>query len=413
MEHLELNNLLSNTQHGFRSKLSTETALLKITDSICNNIDNNLIFLVILCDLSKAFDSVSHDISIDKLDIVNVDKFWFDDYLGNRQQSVKIGNVTSSSTDITYGVPQRSILGPILFLIYVNDMCNVNFSCSLVQYADDCQFILKGKVEDLDEIVKIAEDTLIKAKHYFDKNGLLMNAKKTQCMFIGSRHNIAKIPDDLRIFLDGNEITPANTIKNLDVHMDRFMTFDTHIQEMRKKVMGILIYLNRMKDNIPPNVREMVVQTIALSVINYCVRIWGAGSRSNLHKVQKLQNFAARIVVGNVRKYEHVTQHINNLKWLKIENKFNFDVCVFVFKVLNNLLPPWLLSLPPVREFHTRNTRQQNDLYISITRTIVGEREISVRGPSLWNRLPDSIKTATNISAFKRKLKIHLLQNQE
>ena len=189
---------------------------------------------------------------IDKLDIVNVDKFWFDDYLRNRQQSVKIGNVISNSTDITYGVPQGSILGPILFLIYLNDMCNVNFNCSIVQYADDCQFILKGKVEDLNKIVKNAENTLIKAKDYFDENGLLINAKKTQCMCVGSRHSIAKIPDHLRISFDGNDIIPANTVKNLGVHMDRFMTFDTCIQEMRKKVMGILIYLNRMKDNIPP-----------------------------------------------------------------------------------------------------------------------------------------------------------------
>ena len=240
MEHLESNSLLSNAQHGFRPKLSTETALLKVTDSLYTNIDDNLVSLVILWDLSKAFDSVSHNILIDKLDLVNVDKFWFDDYLHNRQQSVRIGNITSSSENITYGVPQGSILGPILFLIYVNDMQAMNFDCDLVQYADDCQLILKGKIDDLHEIVKKAEDTLTQTKQYFDANGLLMNANKTQCIFVGSRQNIAKIPDHLRISCDGNDIIPSNVVKNLGVHIDRFMVFDTHIQEMRKKLWGSL-----------------------------------------------------------------------------------------------------------------------------------------------------------------------------
>ena len=107
---------------------------------------------------------MSHNILIDKLGLVNVDKFWFDDYLHNRQQSVRIGNVTSNSENISYDVPQGSILGPILFLTYVNDMHSMNFDCDLVQYADDCQLILKGKIENLHEIVKKAEDILTKAK---------------------------------------------------------------------------------------------------------------------------------------------------------------------------------------------------------------------------------------------------------
>ena len=126
-----------------------------------------------------------------------------------------------------------------------------------------------------------------------------------------------------------------------------------------------------------------------------------------------MQNFAARIAIGNVKKYEHVTPHINKLKWLKVENKCTFDICLFVFKIMNNLIPNWLLTFPPVGEFHTRNTRQQNDLYIPITRTIVGEREILVRGPSLWNKLPDNVKSAPTISTFKKRLKSHLLARQQ
>ena len=412
MEHLESNNLLSSTQHGFRANLSTETALLNVTDAIYDNIEENLITLMILCDLSKAFDSVDHETLLKKLNRVHVDRFWFSDYLRNRKQIVQICKTRSSSTNVNYGVPQGSILGPILFLIYINDMNDLNFWCLLVQYADDCQFLIKGKVENLNAIVDKAEGTLVKAKRYFDENGLLLNAKKTQCIFIGSRNNISKIPDDLRITFDGNQITPSHSVKNLGVHIDRYMAFDVHVNEMHKKVMGILIYLNRMKNNFPPATRTLVVQTLALSIIGYCSKIWGVANATQLHRVQKLQNFAARIAIGNVSKRDHVTPHINDLNWLKIKNKCAFDICVYVFKLLNGQLPFWLLNLPQVSEYNNRITRQQNNLLVPPTRTMMGERKLSVRGPRLWNDLPQTVKSTVSINTFKKNLKRHFMQNQ-
>ena len=412
MEYLESNNLLSNTQHGFRSKLSTETALMQITDAIYRNIINDFITLVALCDLSKAFDSVSHRILLHKLDSVNVDKFWFEDYLANRKQSVKIGNYMSNSLPVEYGVPQGSILGPILFLIYVNDMREINFQCTMVQYADDCQFLIKGKVENIRDIIDKAELVLTKAKRYFDRNGLLINPGKTQFIIVGSRQNIARLPDDIHINFDNNKICPSVSVKNLGVHMDRFMTFDVHVEEMRKKVMGILIYLNRIKDSIPPATRTQVVQTLALSVVNYCLKIWGTTNKTQLQKAQKLQNFAARIALGNVKKHEHITPHINKLKWLKISNKCVFDTCVYIFKLLNHQLPLWLLFLLRVRDYHIRSTRQQNNLFVPPTRTITGERGMGVRGPSLWNGLPENVKNSNSVYSFKRNLKTYLLANQ-
>ena len=212
-EFLENNNIISNTQHGFRRHLSTETALMKVTDKVYNNVDNNKITLLILCDLSKAFDSINRDLLLKKLAACRIDSFWFDSYLSDRSQSVQLGKVISSKRDVSYGVPQGSILGPLLFSIFVNDMSRLAVDCELVQYADDSQFIFTGSPNNIRAIIDKAETTLKIAKHYFDVNGLKVNPNKTQAIFLGSRQYLARIPNNVKINFDGTLIEPSNSVK--------------------------------------------------------------------------------------------------------------------------------------------------------------------------------------------------------
>lgn len=149
--------------------------------------------------MSKAFDSVNHKMLLTKMKKLNIDPFWFQDYLSNRTQSVRIGGILSSQRDICYGVPQGSILGPVLFIIFINDMGKIAFNCILVLYADDAQFLHSNLVENLQELITSVEETLALAKQYFDRNGLLINTKKTQCIFIGSLQYVARIPNNTTI----------------------------------------------------------------------------------------------------------------------------------------------------------------------------------------------------------------------
>jgi len=409
---LEENNLISNTQHGFRSKLSTETALLKVTDEIYKNIDNNQINLLTLCDLSKAFDSVSHELLVKKLTNHEIDHFWFKSYLSARTQSVKIHEKVSSKQPISFGVPQGSILGPILFIIFINDLSSIAKNCLLIQYADDSQFLHAASVNNLNELIGKTKQTLTEAKKYFDMNGLKLNPQKTQCIFIGSRQNIAKIPTDTVIDFQGCCIKPNTTVKNLGVHVDRYMTFETHIDHIYRKVMGTLIYLNHIKNKIPTETRIAVIQTLALSIINYCLNIWGSTNKTQIQRTQKLQNFAARVALGNVNKYDHITPHINKLKWLKVHQKYTYNTCILIHKIIQGNYPNWLLPIQTTGNITGVHTRQNNSLYIRRSNTETGARNMQIRGLVIWNQLPENIRNISNQKTFKTKVKEHLLKYQ-
>ncbi|XP_037787080.1 uncharacterized protein LOC119582723 [Penaeus monodon] len=190
--------------------------------------------------------------------------------------------------------------------------------------------------------------------------------------------------------------------------MDRYMRFDSHIDAMCKKVTGTLLYINRFRDRFDTPTRLLIVQALALSIINYCSRIWGVASKTQIERVQKLQNFASKVVLGG-RKYDHVSPILNELQWLRIDQKCAFDLCILVFKILRQQLPHWLFPLPNVSDGHGLGTRQSNDLLVPRTFTYIGKKSFHVRGPLLWNSLPQSLKDVESIISFKKKLKVFLL----
>ncbi len=179
--------------------------------------DNKSISLLTLCDLSKAPDSVSHSILLSKCTHLSIDSFWFKDYVSNRTQSFLLNNTVSSIQNIAYGVPQGSILGPILFNIYANDVADYITDCLLVQYADDTQFLHTTTFDNLNLLIRNTESTLLRLKRYFLTNGLLLNPANTQCIFIGSRQLLSLIAPDTRVSFDGDSIHPTTHVKNLGV----------------------------------------------------------------------------------------------------------------------------------------------------------------------------------------------------
>ena len=410
--HLENNHLLSNTQHGFRPKLSTESALLTLSNTLLETIDRKNISLVTLCDLSKAFDSVNHEILLRKLRMLRIDSFWFHSYLHNRTQSVRIGKHVSNKLDVAYGVPQGSVLGPILFSIFVNDLSQHIPDCLVIQYADDTQLIHTGEITSIYDLVHRGEVALSQAKGYFHLNGLMLNTTKTQCMFVGSKGLISQIPPNTCLQVDDTNIFPSSSLKNLGVYFDSHMTFNTHVNKISKKIFSTILYINRSKDCFNRRARITLMHTLVLSIINYGIKIWGTTNITLTQQIQKLQNFAAKVALGNGAKFDHATPFLRELGWLKVHQKYKYELGIITYNIIHGNIPNHLFYLPRVSDICSVSTRQQHNVYEPKTNTCTGARSLLVAGPKFWNSLPSSIRNAPSLRTYKKLLFTYLFNKQ-
>ncbi len=176
----------------------------------------------------------------------------------------------------------------------MNDFASFLPNCDVIQYADDTQLILSSNIDNLKDIMQKVEDPLKLAKiySYFNAKGLMLNAKKkkkTQCILLGTRRLSSVIPPDTHLMVDGNLITPSTSVKNLGIYFTDHLKFDKHITELIKKGLGILMSVNRIKDNFNKSARITVVQSLVMSIINYGIRIWGATNITQVERVQKFR----------------------------------------------------------------------------------------------------------------------------
>ena len=416
--YLESHNLLNKYQYAYRRHTSTEDALLNITETAYKAIDNGEITLLVLLDMSKAFDSVNHNILLHKLNSLNINSRWFESYLSNRTQSVKIKREISQPMRINYGVPQGSILGPQLFLIFVNDI-RQNLppnNAKLIMYADDLQVAITGKPSEIYTIKTRIETILENIKQWYDLNGLQVNAGKTHCLAIGSVQNLNKIPHKFSIIFDNKPIEIETTAKTLGILLDKSLTFNDHINNLCSKLNGTLLYLNKIKHNLDYKSRHLIVNALIFSHINYCPMIWGKCSANDREKIQRCINFAAKVVSnGNYRKYDHVTPLINELEWLRINNRLALQEATCVYKNQHNNSNAHCLQFKTLRQQFAnsdRSTRNDSNIHYEFRNTDSGRKAVSIHGPQIWNKIPTDIQNCASISKFKKEYSAHLLIKQ-
>ena len=382
MEHLIRNNKLAAHQSGNRKLHSTETALLYVTDQLLQAMDNKKVSIMVLLDMSKAFDSIRHDILLSKLQNLDFSQGalnWFQSYLSNRQQCVRIGDAVSKVLPLEFGVPQGSILGPVLFTIYVNDLLSVPKRCLSASYVDDCKLYLSFSPAELPTSILALNEDLTRISQWCCKNSLLINPDKTKVPAVGLPQLLKKLSSfSITLF-------------------DKEISYNQHITEIASKCLFKLYQINRIKHLLDRKTLLLVINSFVFSKLQYCSTVWSNTSSSNIDKLQKVQNFAGRIFLG-LRKYDHISDGLRSLKLI-------LNDATMMHKCINKLVPDYLADMFKSRsQVHNRQTRSSGALDIPLCRLSTGQRSFAFRGAKLWNSLNDNIKSLKCPRNFRRHL---------
>ena len=406
LEFLKKCNIIKNNQYGFRVGHSTSSALIDFIHKVITSIDNGEILLGLFLDLSKAFDTLDHKILIAKLykyGIRGVTLELFKCYLTNRKQFVCFDNHLSEHKNIRCGVPQGSILGPILFLLYINDLSNVSNVLKCILFADDTSIFFSHN--DVNSLQEIFNNELQLITKWLNTNKLLINVSKTNFMvFTKKKCNI----DAISINMCNSEIKHVSSLKFLGVIVDNKLNWSNHINLICNKLSKNIGVLYRLK-SLPKSVLKLIYNTLIIPHINYCITAWGNAHDRYIQRIILLQKRAIRIVV-HAPFLAHTKPIFSSLKLLRVNDMYNFQVGIFMYLSHHCLLPKSLLELFFLNSnFHNYSTRSANNYHLPKSHTAFFQRTIIYTGPHLWNSLPCAIRNSKSLNIFKSRYKQYLL----
>ena len=361
-DYFNENKLLYKSQYGFRKKHSTELAGLEFNDKIINYLDEGKLPLAIFLDLSKAFDTIDHDILIHKLHFYGVagnSLNWFKSYLTNRKQYVQFKDSISSQSEIKTGVPQGSILGPLLFIIYMNDVAQITDKFYFTIYADDttlispiCTFSLNDK-NDFDLISQNINSELKIITDWLALNKLSLNAKKTKMMvFHYKQKKISNMKLDL--FINRTKIEQVKEFCFLGVVFDECLTWKAHVQKIGSKISMANGTLSRLKKFVPQDVLKIIYNALVLPHLNFGILLWGHNSK----RIIRLQKWAVRAITSS--KYNAHTEPIfQKLRLIKFDDIKKLCYLKFHYRYTKNDLPKYFDNMfdqnLPTHNYPTRN----------------------------------------------------------
>ena len=343
-QYMKENGLFTSDQSGFLRLHSTLTCLLKMSDDWYNGLDLGKLVGLVFIDLKKAFDTVDHDILCNKLELYGVQQqelSWFRSYLSNRKQFYRVNGVDSDVGDLEVGVPQGSCLGPLLFLIYINDLPQAVQASSVTMYADDTS--LCHQSHDLTRLNEAINSDLRKLETWLQGNKLSLNVAKTHSMLISTKqkHNSLKSRSEaLELKIRDNELEVVQTTKYLGLQIDCSLDWKEQIKAVCMKVSQAIGFLRHAKSFLPLASLKTLYTGIVEPHFRYCCSVWGCAGSTDISQLQKLQNRAARIFANS--SFDNPSRPlIVELGWKTIGNESK----TMVFKSLNDLAPQYLCNL--------------------------------------------------------------------
>ena len=404
-------NLLYCNQFGFRSNHSPNLALILLMDKISGALERGDYVLGLFLDFSKAFDTVDHDILFSKLSAYGVNGTsldWFKSYLFQRKQFVEYNGAKSDMDVIRCGVPQGSILGPLLFLIYINDLADVSNLLFALMFADDSNMFLTGK--DPDALISLMNEEMIKMVDWLNLNKLSLNLKKTHFMLFSRKNDNYKVTS--KLLINNVVISQTEKTKFLGVIIDPHLTFQKHISYMKGKIARGIGCLRKSR----PFVNEKTLKTLYNAMIyphfTYCIEVWGNNYSKHLEPLMKLQNWAIHLIT-RTRKYDHVTPLFNRLKLMTLEKIYPYYVLLLMYKFHKNKLP-FPISDMFIRNsaIHDKDLRSKNELHVPpLFQYVLTNRCIRVTGVKLYNRFAKVLDFDVSYPCFKINAKKTVLES--
>lgn len=411
--HVEQAPCFNRLQSAYRRGHSTETSLLKLTNDIYMAADNKLRTLLIQLDLSAAFDTIDSRILFMRLErsfgLSGIVLNWIRSYIDGRKQFIRLGNSQSDLASCLHGVPQGSVLGPLLFSIYIAPIADVikSFKMQHTQYADDTQLYitLDGASSTL-----TMNDCFNAVHRWFTINGLSLNPDKSEAIVVatGARHR--QEGEIAMVKLGGNSIPVSRFVRTLGVTIDSTMSFDKHVDNVCKASFCHIRALRRIRKLLTTSDLKTVATAIVSSRLDYCNSLLFGITDCNINKLQRAQNSLARIVTNSGSRC-HITPILAELHWLPVKARIDYKVALLTYKVMTTERPAYLTELLRLHR-PTRHLRSSShcSLHNNAAKTVFGSRAFCHSAPTVWNSLPHEITNdfkSTSLNVFKRLLKTH------
>jgi len=427
---LESNSILSPVQFGFRKDHSVTHPMVHMMNYISTALNKKETAVAIFCDLRKAFDTVNHEIlfkKMYKIGIRNKELDWFKSYLSNRKQFVSINGISSSLLEILLGVPQGSILGPILFLIYINDLPSSSLLRSLL-FADDTALLARGS--NINDLANFVNTEFHKVVQYFRKNKLALHPEKTKVMFFSKSHLVNSNPPT--IFINFNNMDSAvnpellvpienisinsriPAIRYLGVYFDPQLNFKFHIQTIVKKISKMLYFYRQAKHVLTWNAKKSLYYATIHSHLIFGIHIWSCTSDSSLTPLILKQKMSIRILY-NASYNAHTEPLFKASGILPLNMLCEFFKLQFMQKFTQNFLPisfndTWISNRMRRVDQEQIELRNSEDLDVPFARLTTTSRFPLHSFPKLWSSFSnEQIKFTRNVIEFNKLLKQHFL----